>query len=159
MASSSEESSQPKTALIAVGEAMLFKPTAEVLAEQIRQKEDMKDALEGKAEPGSLDVIHVVVGEKDLNRLFDADAITSYASCLKDQGGEMTIHLLCGDGNQAGEENMATVKMSFITAGLRLDQMVQGADGSFAFTGYKGRRDDESDDEDYDTDNDDKGTD
>mmetsp|Transcript_12629 Transcript_12629/g.18382 ORF Transcript_12629/g.18382 Transcript_12629/m.18382 type:complete len:143 (-) Transcript_12629:196-624(-) len=139
---------QLSSALLTLGDAMFFKPTDEVICERVTAKEDLVGALDGKAEDSSLDVIHIVVGEKDFDRLYDEDSISAFQPLLKD-GGELTVHLLCGDGRMAGEDSMNTIQASLVVGGLRFEQLAQGIeDGSYAFTARKGSGDKSDDDDD-----------
>ncbi len=143
-----EEEAQPTTAIVVLGEAMFFRPEAHVISITLFLKEQFKDALDKMAVPDSLETMHVVLKSKEVNKLYDGDAIPIFVPFLKN-GAEFLVHLLVGENEQVGDEEVGTVRMSLIMGGLRLESDVPGADGSRIITCKKPGG--EVDDENWDT--------
>mmetsp|Transcript_10111 Transcript_10111/g.18948 ORF Transcript_10111/g.18948 Transcript_10111/m.18948 type:complete len:163 (+) Transcript_10111:60-548(+) len=130
------EEAQPTTAIVVLGEAMIFKPQAHVISITLLYREQFREALEHMAEPDSLEIMHIVVKSNDLNDLYDPDAIIEFVPCLKD-GAEMIVHVLVGENQTSSDEDGEVVRMSLVGAGLRLQSEVMGEDGSRMLTATK----------------------
>jgi hypothetical protein len=144
-----EEEAQPTTAICVLGEAMFFRPEAHVISITLFLKEQFKDALDRMAVPDSLETMHVVIQNKDVNTLYDGDAIPVFVPFLK-AGADFIVHIIVGENEQVGDEEVETVRTSLIMGGLRLESDVPGADGSRTINCKKPGGDDD-DDENWDT--------
>lgn len=131
-----EEEEQPKTALIVVGDAMFFQPTKEVVSVTILAKSAMKTALTSVANK-SLENLHLVVKGVDVSTMHDGDAITVYADSLQEDGTISAHLLVSNEGAKPAEEDLQTVKTSFVMAGLKIVGETQNPDGSIVLTGQK----------------------
>ena len=112
---------QPETALIVLGDAMVFQPSNQVLSVTINRREDLANSITGAARY-SLETVHVVMRSKDINTLYDPGAIIDFQPYLK-SGGEVTLHALTDSQagtRRADEEELATLKSSLAIAGLKI---------------------------------------
>ena len=128
---------------------MFFKPQAHVISITLFLREQFKDALDQMAVPDSLEVMHVVIKNSDINSLYDPDAIPVFVPFLKD-GAEFAVHIIGGENTTVGEDEAGTVRMSLIMGGLKLVSDAAGPEGSRIITCKKPGADDD-DDENWDT--------
>lgn len=119
---------QPTTAIIVLGDAMMFQPSDEVLSVTITAKEEMSNCMHNVA-ADSIEALHVVLRASSIGILYDENAIGSFVSCLR-KNAEVTVHLL----NNPSESDLQTIKMSLVMAGLRIDEEAVGSDGSNVVT-------------------------
>mmetsp|Transcript_20721 Transcript_20721/g.26776 ORF Transcript_20721/g.26776 Transcript_20721/m.26776 type:complete len:139 (+) Transcript_20721:53-469(+) len=127
---------QPTTAIVVLGEAMHFKPEAQVISIKLLQREQFRDALEHMAAPDSLEAMHVVIQTKDFMNLYDADAIPEFMPCLK-KDADFMVHIVAGENEQVSEEQLDDVKASLVMAGLRFNGVNYGGIGSMLIAGKK----------------------
>jgi hypothetical protein len=95
------EEAQPTTAIVVLGEAMFFKPQANVISITLFYREQFREALDQMAVPDSLEIMHIVVRSSDLNSLYDPEAIKEFVPCLKG-GAELMVHVLVGENQTSG---------------------------------------------------------
>lgn len=124
--------SQPSTAIIVLGDAMLFKPSNEVLSVTVTTREQLCTCLDEKAAPDSLETLHMVLRANAMENLYDSDAIKLLTPSLREEG-QLTVHVL----EQAGSEHADTIKMSMVLAELFVEEESESADGSRTVTGRK----------------------
>ena len=143
------EEPQPTTAVVTLGEAMFFRPSSEVITITLLYKHQFKDALDQMAVPDSLETMHVVIMYKDIESLYDGDAIPVFLPFLK-AGADFMVHILVGEHEQVGDFWVDEVKTSLVMGGLRLVGDSPGPNGSRVISTKKpgGVADD---DEDWDT--------
>lgn len=135
-AEESNNNEDPKTALIVLGEAMYFQPSADVVSVTILAKSALKTALTSVA-PACLENLHVVVKGVDVSNMYDADALPVLVEALQ-PNGTVTAHLLVSaEGVKASDEDVDTLRTSFVMAGLRLGGEEENPDGSKILVGQK----------------------
>lgn len=130
------EEPQPTTAIVVLGEAMFFKPQANVISITLFYREQFREALDQMAAPDSLEVMHIVVRSIDLKTLYDPEAIKEFVPCLKG-GAELMVHVLVGENQTSGDEDGETVRESLVLAGLRIQSEVMTENGSRIVTATK----------------------
>lgn len=134
--SQNEIETQPTTAIVVLGEAMFFKPQARVISVTLFQREQFKEALDKMAGPESLEIMHVVVKAKEIEKLYDPGAIPEFFPCLK-PGCEFNVHIVVGEAEQAGDDDVGEIKTSLVLSGLRLRSDQIAGDGSRIVTAVK----------------------
>lgn len=130
------ESSQPKTALIVLGDAMFFQPSSDVISVTILAPSAMKTALTS-AQACSLETIHVVVKGVSVSTLYDPESIPILCNYLV-PNGQLTAHVLVSaEGTKPVADDLEGIKTSLVLAGLRIVDETENPDGSRTLTGQK----------------------
>lgn len=144
-----EEQIPPTTALITLSQNLLFKPEGNVLHMTILVKSALASCLDNHVKPESLESIHLVMRSLDVSTMFDEQAIVAWAPYLQ-PGGEIAVHFVSTDGAQVSDEDVGTVRMSFVMAELRAGPLGEAPDGSKHLSGTKagGAVDDDDEEED-----------
>lgn len=143
---------QPTKAIVTLGEAIIFKQEDRCISCTLLYRHQFKEALVDMAVPDSLEEMHVVIRSKDLEELYDPDAIQDFFPCLK-AGCTFGVHVLVGENEVSGEEDVGLIRSSLILAGLKIQSETLNGDGSRTTIAIRpgGANDD---DEDWDTDED-----
>ena len=149
--SENDDEPQPTTAIIVLGEAMFFKPQANVISITLLQREQFVEALDQMARPESLETLHVAVKSADLSQLYDPEALPNFVLCLK-AGASFSVHVIAGENQVSGEDDSAMIRLSFVMAGLRFKSDLPQGDGSRIISAVKpggddSEEEDSSDDE------------
>ena len=129
--SENNDEPQPTTAIIVLGEAMFFKPQANVISITLLQREQFAEALDQMAGPDSLDILHVAVKSNDLSQLYDPEALPNFVPCLK-AGALFSVHVISSENQISGEDDSAMIRLSFVMAGLRFKSDMPQGDGTFS---------------------------
>jgi hypothetical protein len=128
--------SAPSTALIILGEAMFLKPDDDdddVVSFTVTTLDGLATCLVS-AEPLSLATLHIVVKSKDISRLYDPYALSSFHALLQ-PGALVHFHVLSEGGTS--DDDMETIKLSLIMAELQVETEEEGPDGSKMLTSRK----------------------
>mmetsp|Transcript_15561 Transcript_15561/g.18968 ORF Transcript_15561/g.18968 Transcript_15561/m.18968 type:complete len:177 (+) Transcript_15561:189-719(+) len=110
-----ETTSEPTTAVIVLGDAIIFRPSNEVLSATIFSKEALASCLDNQAEPSSISSLHLIVKANSISTLYDADAIPNFVPVLS-PGAEFSVHVM----ENASDEDIDTIKISLVLANFRV---------------------------------------
>mmetsp|Transcript_10189 Transcript_10189/g.11830 ORF Transcript_10189/g.11830 Transcript_10189/m.11830 type:complete len:177 (-) Transcript_10189:393-923(-) len=110
-----ETTSEPTTAVIVLGDAIIFRPSNEVLSATIFSKEALASCLDKQAEPSSISSLHLIVKANSISTLYDADAIPNFVPVLS-PGAEFSVHVM----ENASDEDIDTIKISLVLANFRV---------------------------------------
>ena len=138
-----------RTALIMLGQGLFLKAEADVHSVTVHDRADLPNSL-AILDDASLETIHLVMKAHTVSTLFDETSVSLLAEKLS-PGADMTVHVLLNEIGQqtVPEDDMETIRTSFVLSSLRIVSEAEGRDGSRQMTGRKagGKEEGDNDDE------------